>query len=111
MERGSKRGWILAALVPFLGPAVAAAQERPPDWGWGMHPMWGAWEAWGLGMMLTMLVFWAVVIVGVVFGVRWRAGQGRESRSGDTARDILRQRYARGDISKEEFDAKKRDLT
>jgi putative membrane protein len=73
-----------------------------------MHPMWGVW---GIGMMLMMLIFWGLVIVGVVLAIRWLASQGRESRPTDAALDILRQRYARGDISKEEFEAKKRDLT
>ena len=59
---------------------------------------------WGLGMMLFMLVFWALVIVGLVLGLRWLATQGRESRS-DAALDILRQRYARGEINQDEFDA------
>jgi putative membrane protein len=58
-----------------------------------------------------MLVFWGVVIVGIVLAIRWFVSQGRDARPADTALDILRQRYARGDISKEEFDAKKRDLT
>lgn len=89
-------------------PMVASAQERP--WGWGWHPMWGMWGAWGLGMMLFMLVFWVLVIVSMVLGVRWLVTQGRGSRS-DTALEILRQRYARGEINKEEFDAKKRDLS
>jgi putative membrane protein len=89
-------------------PIAAWAQERP--WGWGWHPMWGMWGAWGLGMMLFMLVFWVLVIVGLVLGLRWLVTQGRESRS-DAALDILRQRYARGEINKEEFDAKKRDLS
>lgn len=95
-------------LVGLLGPAVAAAQERAYEWGGGMHPMWGVW---GIGMMLMMLVFWGVVVVGIVLGIRWLVSQGKEPRSSDSALDILRQRYARGDISKEEFDAKKRDLT
>lgn len=103
--------WALAAVIPWLGPSVAAAQERPSEWGWGMHPMWGMWGAWGIGMMLMMFVFWAVVIVGIVLAIRWLVSQGREPRSADTALDILRQRYARGDISREEFEAKKRDLT
>jgi putative membrane protein len=42
--------------------------------------------------------------------VRWLVTQGRESRT-DTALEMLRQRYARGEINKEEFDAKKRDLS
>jgi len=76
-----------------------------------MHPMWGVWGVWGIGMMLMMLVFWGVVMVGIVLGIRWLVSQSKAPRSSDAALDILRQRYARGDISKEEFDAKKRDLT
>lgn len=74
-----------------------------------MHPMWWVWGAWGLGMGLIMLVFWGVVIVGIVLGIRWLVSQSREPRS-DTALEILRQRYARGEINKDEFEAKKRDL-
>jgi putative membrane protein len=74
-----------------------------------MHPMWGFWGIWGLVMMLMMLVFWGVVIAGLVLGIRWLIGQDREAKS-DTALDILRQRYARGEINKEEFEARKRDL-
>ena len=91
-----------------LWPSLAAAQDRPYEWGWGMHPMWGMW---GIGMMLVMLVFCGMVIVGIVLAIRWLVTQGRESRATDPALDILRQRYARGDISKEEFEAKKKDLT
>src|SRR5262245_17124445 len=97
--------WI-AGMSVIGGPAVAWAQERAWEW----HPMWGMWGAWGLGMMLFMLVFWALVIVGLVLGLRWLAMPGRESRS-DAALDILRQRYARGEINKDEFDTKKRDLS
>jgi putative membrane protein len=60
-------------------------------------------------MGLLMLLFWGAVIVGIVVGIRWLVSQGKVSQS-DTALDILRQRYARGEINKEEFEAKKRDL-
>ncbi|HSC71610.1 MAG TPA: SHOCT domain-containing protein [Candidatus Methylomirabilis sp.] len=104
----TRAGWTLIGLLPWLGPSVAAAQERPYYHGeWGMHPMWGVW---GIGMMLMMLVFWGAVIVGVVLGIRWLVSQGKESRPTDSALDILRQRYARGDINKEEFETRKRDL-
>jgi putative membrane protein len=88
-------------------PLPAWAQERP--WEWGPHPMWGMWGAWGVGMLLVMLTFWVLVIVGLVALVRWLVIQGRDSRT-DTALEILRQRYARGEINKDEFDARKRDL-
>jgi putative membrane protein len=58
-------------------------------------------------MMLMMLVFWGLIIVALVLGVRWLLTQGREPRS-DSALDILRQRYARGEIDKDQFEAKKR---
>lgn len=102
-------GWLVGIASGVGVPMAAWAQERPWDY-WGMHPMWGVWGAWGFGMMLVMLVFWALVIVGLVLGIRWLVAQGRGSRS-DTALDILRQRYARGEINREEFEAKKRDLS
>jgi putative membrane protein len=102
-------GRIVGVVVGVSLPAMAWAQEGLYDF-WGMHPMWGMWGAWGIGMMLMMLVMWGLVIVGLVLGVRWLLAQGRESRS-DAALDILRQRYARGEIDKDEFEARKRDLT
>ena len=93
-------------MLSQFGQAAAQAQERAYEWGWGMHPMWGVW---GIAMMVMMLLFWGVVIVGIVLGIRWLMGQGRQSQQ-DGAMDILRQRYARGEINKEEFESKKRDL-
>jgi putative membrane protein len=61
-------------------------------------------------MMVMMLVFWGVVIVGMVLAIRWLVSQGRDSRPTDTALAILRERYARGEINRDEFEAKKRDL-
>jgi putative membrane protein len=110
-ERFASR--LLGTLSGVSVPGCAWAQERPSDF-WGMHPMWGMWGAWGIGMMFMMLVFWGLIIVGLVLAIRWLVTQGRESRPdtarSDTAMDILRQRYARGEIDKEEFAARKRDL-
>ncbi|HEU4367838.1 MAG TPA: SHOCT domain-containing protein [Methylomirabilota bacterium] len=108
-----RRSWRSAALaLPGLAagaPGSAWAQERGADWGWGMHPMSWMWGAWGLGMMVMMVVFWGLVTAGIVLAIRWLAGQGERSRS-DRALDILRERYARGEIDKDEFEAKQRDL-
>jgi putative membrane protein len=102
-------GRISGGLSGVSMPAAAWAQERPHDF-WAMYPMWGMWGAWGIGMMFMMLVFWGLIILGLVLGIRWLVTQGREPWS-DAALDILRQRYARGEIDKEEFDVRKRDLS
>jgi putative membrane protein len=78
------------------------------------HVMWG----FGLGnwaMVIAMVVFWVVVIVGIIFFIKWLAERGgggshvappRE----ESALDILKKRYARGEINKEEFEQKRKDL-
>ena len=73
-----------------------------------MHPMW--WGAWGILMMLMMFLFWVLVIVGLLVAIRWLIARGRSQQS-DAALNILRERYARGEINKEEFESKKKDLS
>jgi putative membrane protein len=106
---GRIAGWNLGSVMGMGLPTVVGAQERLYDF-WGMHPMWGIWGVWGIGMMLFMLLFWGFVIVGLVLGLRWLLTQGHQTRR-DAALDILRQRYARGEIDKDEFEAKQRDLS
>jgi putative membrane protein len=95
----------MTRLALVTGPILA--QERP--WEWGMHPMWGWWGVWGVGMMFLGFLFWVAVIVALVFGIRWLVRQGRPEGS-DRAVAILRERYARGEINREEFEARRRDL-
>jgi putative membrane protein len=99
-----ERGPMVEALARWAPGAIPFAQGHRWDWGW--HPMWGPW---GIVMMLMMLVFWGAVLVGVVLVIRWLVRQGQGVRP-DAALDILRQRYARGEINRDEFEAKKRDL-
>ncbi len=61
---------------------------------------------------LMMIIFWGAVIIGLVALVRWLI---QETRSGNnsgasTALETLKIRYAKGEINKEEFDIKKKDL-
>lgn len=71
-------------------------------YGWNMTP-WGS-GGW-LVMGLVMLTFWAVVVFGVVALVRVTAHHDRPAprESVDSARQILRERLARGEISPEEY--------
>lgn len=116
MSRRQTPSWTRAVRVIGGAVAVAAmavpalAQDRSGDWSWGMHPMSWMWGAWGLGMMVMMLVFWGAVITGVVLIIRWLGDQRGERARSDRALDILRERYARGEIDKDEFEAKQRDL-
>jgi putative membrane protein len=68
---------------------------------------------WGFGWW-GMMFFWIIVIIGVVFLVKWLVEQGRTDRktseSGESPLDILKKRYAKGEIDKEEFEQKKKDL-
>lgn len=56
-----------------------------------------------------MLVFWVIVIMLIVWAVKEVAGKNSRS-AGNNALDILKERYAKGEINKEEFESKKKDL-
>lgn len=62
----------------------------------------------GLGMLFLVL-FWVFVIAGVIYLVKWLTGQGIAGRP-DSSLEILKKRYARGEISKQEFEDMRRDL-
>ena len=70
----------------------------------------------GLGGGLVMVLFWIVLIVGAVWLVRGLFLTGQQplvssTRSEPGADDMLKQRYARGEISKEQYDQMRRDLS
>lgn len=70
----------------------------------------GMWQYGAFGSVL-MLFSWALLIVGVVALVRWFLGEVRGTeRRGGTALEILKERYAKGEIDKKEFEEKKKDL-
>ncbi|MGB8657757.1 MAG: SHOCT domain-containing protein [Candidatus Zixiibacteriota bacterium] len=66
---------------------------------------------WGFGWAGTM-IFWILVVVGIVFLVKWLLEKDRKTSDvRESAIDILKKRYARGEIDKEEFEKKKMDLS
>jgi putative membrane protein len=97
----------------FLVAKEALADYRNYcGWGWGMHPgMMG----WGWVGILFMLIFWILVVVLIILLIRRLISpsttQKASSPMEDSALEILKKRYARGEINKEEFEAKKKDLT
>lgn len=62
----------------------------------------------GVGMFLWMLLQWGLLIAGIYLLIRWIS---RDNDKGeDPALHILRERFARGEISEEEYNNKKRTL-
>jgi putative membrane protein len=90
-----------------------ATQWRGYEWGRGPGMMGGGYGMGWFGSII-MIAFWIAVIVGIVLLIRWLIVSTRATSqgtsSGDSALEILKKRYARGEINKEEFEEKKRDL-
>ncbi len=78
------------------------------NWGWG-HMGDGAGMSFG---GLFVILFWAVVVAAIAILVRWLVGGAPRMNAprDKSALDILKERYARGEIGKDEFEQKKRDL-
>lgn len=99
-----------SAVATTLAGHKAMAQEMMPGGYWN--------NGWGYGHMMTggliMIVFWGGLIVLFVVLVRWLSGDGMVNRSrdraGSDAVDILRARFARGEIDEEEFHARRKTL-
>ncbi len=69
-------------------------------WGWG-----GMWFGWLFWLIIIAVIIWAVVrITGSA------ASRSNSSPSTESPLDILKKRYARGEISREEFEQMKKDL-
>lgn len=68
---------------------------------------------WGMGFgCIFMILFWTLIILGIIAMVKWLSGipAGVARSQGKTALDILKARYARGEIDQEEYQKKKQDL-
>jgi putative membrane protein len=71
----------------------------------------GGFGFWWL-MPIGMIIFWGLIIWGIVALVRWnRHGHQVMTSSSESALEILKTRYAKGEINKEEYEEKKKTIS
>lgn len=96
---------VAAGLAIPVSPALAQSEAY-----WGPH-MWGG-SGWFFGPF-AMVAALVLVVLLTAFVVRSLGGYGNGNRGRveKTALDVLRERYARGEIDKDEFEDRRRTLS
>ncbi|MDX2447582.1 MAG: SHOCT domain-containing protein [Desulfobacterales bacterium] len=98
---------LIAVGVWFLYNHSFGAWPGHGRWAMGLHGMRGG------GMGIVMMIFWIVIIAAVVLllsGVVNGLRGTKQNQEGRSSLEILKQRYARGEIDRTEFEEKQRDL-
>jgi putative membrane protein len=106
-------GAFAAAMALTGGAAMAQAPTAPETYAYGQRMMWwgGGWEAMFFGPLFMLLFVVAVVLI-VIFVARLpgELWQGTAQSSGKTPIDILKDRFARGEIDKADYEERRRVL-
>lgn len=76
---------------------------------WGANDTFGG--ASGIAGFILMLAFWVLIIVGIVIFIRWIINQTKlNDRARKEPLDILKERYAKGEISHQDFERMKKEI-
>lgn len=105
-------GWM--PMLQMMGGLGASSRSFNQPNATYMPMMWGFGpEGYGFGGMGSIfIIFWWILIIAVIVLVaRWLMSQSRgTSHRNSSALDLLKERYAKGEIDKKEFEEKKKDL-
>jgi putative membrane protein len=116
MKKQTSIIWLSVIGVLIIGAVFWFGGTNPYDWGdYGMWP-YGHGHMMQPGIGGVMLIFWALVLFGLILLVSWLSriigsDAGSDASRGLNAVEILKQRYAKGEIEKAEFESKLDDLT
>jgi len=81
------------------------------------YGFWDMMNGWDYGFGLAHMLFWLVLLIAIIVGVVWLVRSLSRSDRRDllshrsAGLDVLEERYARGEISRDEYLEKKQDLT
>lgn len=104
--------YLIGFLVTASAPAAYSHSGGMMGYGSGMM---GGYGSYGIVGGLFMLVFWVAVILAVIWVIKeiFSKKNKDNSYSGQrtkSATEILKERYARGEITKEQYEQMKRDI-
>lgn len=105
---------LLISIFFVFSTSIPAFAQMYGGQGWGWHD-----SGWSWGHMIfggaMMIAFWGGIIVLIVLMVRWLGGAGHSSADhrsrGKVPIDILKERFAKGEIDREEFEERKKLLS
>jgi len=110
MKKGMRALFTAAVVAMSSGMAFAQPPEGTYEHGWDWH---GGWSGMFFGSLM-MIVFVAVVVALVALAVRWIGGAHGGAHPGGpgtkSSIHIVEERFARGEIDKEEFEERRRAL-
>ena len=102
--------FVAAGSLPVIVASLPAWAQSASDW----HHGWD----WSWGHMIfgsvMMALFWGGAILLIALAVRWLGGIGRRSEADAQKQDaleVLRDRFARGEIDKDEYESRRRLLS
>jgi len=105
-----KRYLVVMPIMLITGLLVSCVGERcfgpegPREWGPMMH------YGFGYGGMFMWIIFLVVIGLLIYFIVKAQKTKGQMPTQRESPLDILKGRYAKGEITKEEFERMKKDL-
>ena len=99
-------GWAIAIIIGVIVLTLLfGGGGMMGRYGYSVSPWWG----------LAMMLFWVVLLAGGVFLVVWLLRQSRLTdigfQRGPRPLEILQQRYAKGELTREQYEQMRRDLT
>ncbi len=100
------KAYLRCGLVGMMGGSMMGGMT-------GIMPMMnmmGGWDYLGPGWIF-MLLFWALIIIGIIVLIKWLANQGKGGIKSKSVLEILKERYAKCEINKKEFEENKKDLS